>query len=105
MTNSACELGREETSITNVRSLAQKMVVSIKFFGMQRVVTKTDGIDMPITERTRVKDVLEYVRHQYPALNLDEGITLITVNQEMASLDRIIRANDTVSFLPFLSGG
>jgi len=81
------------------------MVVSIKFFGMQRVVTKTDGIDMPITERTRVKDVLEYVRYQYPDLNLDEGITLITVNQEIASLDRIIRANDTVLFLPFLSGG
>ena len=81
------------------------MVVSIEFFGMQRVVTKTDGIDMPITEKTRVNDALEYVRHQYPALHLDDGMILITVNQEIASLDRILMANDTISFLPFIGGG
>ena len=81
------------------------MVVSIKFFGMQRVVTKTDGIDMPITEKTSVNDALEYVRHQYPALRLDDGMFLITVNQEAATLDRILKANDTVSFVTFISGG
>ena len=81
------------------------MVVSIEFLGMQRVVTKTHSIDMPITERTRVNDALEYVKHQYPDLHLDEGVTLITVNQKIASLDRILRDNDTVSFLPFISGG
>ncbi len=81
------------------------MVVSIEFFGTQRIVTKTDGIDMPITEKTRVKDALEYIKHQYPELRLDEGMILITVNQKMASLDRLLRANDIVSFLPFISGG
>jgi len=81
------------------------MVVSIEFFGMQRVVTKTDSIDMPITEKTSVNDALEHVRQQYPALYLDDGTILITVNQEIASLDRILRANDTISFLPFISGG
>ena len=81
------------------------MVVSIEFFGTQRVVTETDGIDMPITEKTRVNDALEYVRHQYPALHLDDGMILITVNQEIASLDRILMANDTISFLPFIGGG
>jgi len=60
---------------------------------------------MPITEKTSVNDALEYVRHKYPGLYLKEGTILITVNQEMASLDRVLRANDTVSFLPFLSGG
>ena len=81
------------------------MIASIEFLGMQRVVTKTNSIDMPITEKTRVNDALEYVRHQYPALHLDEGMVLITVNHEIASLDRILKANDTVSFLPFISGG
>ena len=81
------------------------MVVSIEFFGMQRVVTKTDSIDMPITEKTSVNDALEHVRQQYPDLYLDDGMFLITVNQEIASLDRILRANDTISFLPFISGG
>ena len=81
------------------------MVVSIEFFGTQRIVTKIDGIDMPITEKTMVTDALEYVRQRYPDLHLDEGMVLITVNQEITSLDRVLRANDTVSFLPFISGG
>ena len=81
------------------------MIVSIEFLGMQRVITQTGNIDMPVTGKTRVNDVLEYVRHQYPALNLDDGMILITVNQEMASLDRILRANDRVLFLPIIGGG
>jgi len=81
------------------------MVVSIEFYGTQRVITKTDGIAMPITGKTRVNDALEYVRRQYPTLPLDEGMVLVTVNREMAPLDRILRANDTVSFLPFIHGG
>jgi len=81
------------------------MVVSIKFLGMQRVVTNTDRIDMPITGKTRVNDALEYVRQQYPALSLEEGMVLVAVNLEVASLDRILRDKDTVSFLPLIAGG
>ena len=81
------------------------MVVSIKFLGMQRVVTNTDSIDMPITGKTRVNDALEYVRQQYPALPLEEGTVIVAVNLEIASLDRILRDNDTVSFLPNIAGG
>jgi molybdopterin converting factor small subunit len=81
------------------------MIASIEFLGMQRMVTKTNSIDMPITEETRVNDALEYVRQKYPELHLDEGMVLITVNQEIASVDRMLKANDIVSFLPFISGG
>jgi molybdopterin converting factor small subunit len=81
------------------------MVVSIKFHGMQRVVTNTDSIDMPITVKTRVNDALEYVRQQYPALHLEEDTVVVAVNLEIASLDRILRDNDTVSFLPNIAGG
>ena len=81
------------------------MVVSIKFLGMQRVVTNTDSIDMPITVKTSVNDALEYVRQQYPALHLEEDTVVVAVNLEIASLDRILRDNDTVSFLPNIAGG
>lgn len=81
------------------------MIASIEFLGMQRAITKTNSIDMPISEETRVNDALEYVRYRYPELHLDEGMSLITVNHEIASLDRILKANDTVSFLPFIGGG
>ena len=81
------------------------MEVSIELFGRQRIVTQRDAIEMPITEETRVSDVIEYIRQQYPALQLNEEKVLITVNHETAPLDRILGANDTVSFIPFISGG
>ena len=81
------------------------MVVSIKFLGMQRTVTNTDSINMPITDKTKVNDALEYVRQQYPDLPLEEGMVLVTVNLEIASLDRILRDEDTISFLPLIAGG
>jgi len=81
------------------------MVVSIKFHGMQRLVTNTDSIDMPINEKTTVNDALEYVKQKYPGLHLDEGTIIAAVNLEIASLDRILRESDTVSFLPNIAGG
>ena len=81
------------------------MIVSIEFFGMQRAVTKTDSINMPISEQTRVTDALEYVRDRYPDLPLDDGTVLITINQEMASPERVLRANDNILFLPHIGGG
>jgi molybdopterin converting factor small subunit len=81
------------------------MAASIKFLGMQRTVTKTDSIDMPITEKTRANDALEYVRQRYPDLPLEEGMVLVTVNLEIAAPDRILRDRDTISFLPLIAGG
>jgi molybdopterin converting factor small subunit len=81
------------------------MVVSIQFLGSQRAITHTPAIEMPIAGEMKVSDVLEYVKHRYPALQLQESETIITVNQEMALPERILQANDTISFLPFIHGG
>lgn len=81
------------------------MIISIEFLGTQLAVTKVNSIDMPITGKTRVNDALDYVRNQYPALKLDEDMIFIAVNQEIAPLNRILTANDTVSFLPTIGGG
>ena len=81
------------------------MAVSIKFLGIQRIVTNMDSIDMPITKNTRVSDALQYVRKQYPSLPLEEGMVLATVNLEAVPLDKTLRDNDTISFLPLIAGG
>ena len=81
------------------------MIVSIEFFGMQRIVAKTDRIDMPISEKTMVADALEYAKRQYPDLSLDKGAILTTVNRQIASLNSVLVANDIVSFLPHINGG
>ena len=86
-------------------NMKQPMKVSIHFLGTQCTITKTDSIHMPITEKTCVTDALEYVRQRYPDLPLDEKMVLITVNQEMASLETLLRENDIVLFIPHIGGG
>ena len=81
------------------------MVVLIQFSGTLRETVKTDSLTMPVTEGTRVHDALEYVRKQYPSLHLDNTTTIVTVNHEIASHDRVLAANDIVGFLPFIGGG
>ena len=81
------------------------MKVSIKFLGMQRVITKTDSLDMPVNINTKVQDALEYLRQRYPDLPLEEGMILMAVNHEVASRDRILKDKDTISFLPLIAGG
>ena len=85
--------------------MAQKMMVSVKFLGMQRIVTKKDSVNIPVTGEMTVKDILELVKNLYPDLTLDEETLFVTVNQEKASLDRLLSADDTISFLPHISGG
>jgi len=81
------------------------MVVSIKFHGMQRVITSADSLDMPTKENMTVQDALEYVRQRYPDFPLEDGMTIVTVNHEIATPDRILKDKDTISILPMIAGG
>jgi molybdopterin converting factor small subunit len=81
------------------------MRVSIEFFGTQRVVAETNSIHMSITGETAVSEALEYVRRQYPALRLDRETILITVNHQVVPHDTLLKANDTVCFMPGIGGG
>ncbi len=81
------------------------MKALVEFMGTQRIVTKTHSLDVPIAGKTRVIDALEYIKQRYPELPLDNGMVLITVNQEISTPDRILKANDRVLFLPLIGGG
>ena len=81
------------------------MTISIEFFGIQRMIAKTDGIKMPIDSDTRAIDALQFVKSTYPDLPLEGGMVLITVNQEAAAPDRLLRANDVICFIPGIGGG
>jgi len=90
---------------SNALSMTQMKKISIHFFGIQRLATKTDSIDMPITETTSVSDVLEYILKRYPDIPLNKKAVLVTVNQEMASFETRLKENDVVLFIPFVGGG
>jgi molybdopterin converting factor small subunit len=81
------------------------MSVSIELFGMHRDIAKIEKVDMPITEKTKVRDALDYIRKKYPRLTLDKDSILATVNHELAPLDRLLKANDTICIIPHIGGG
>jgi molybdopterin converting factor small subunit len=81
------------------------MVVSIELFGIQRDIARIEKVIMPITEKTPLRVALEYIRKLYPDMVLDENMILMTVNHETASLDRLLKSNDTVCILPHIGGG
>jgi molybdopterin converting factor small subunit len=81
------------------------MVVSIELFGIQRDIAKIEKVIMPITEKTPLRNALEYISKLYPDLVLDENMILMTVNHELAALDRVLKSNDTVFILPHIGGG
>jgi molybdopterin converting factor small subunit len=81
------------------------MVVSVEFTGIQRELTGLDKINMPITEKTVVRDVLDYIRKKFPHIPVDKDLVLTTVNHELASPDRPLKANDVICILPHIGGG
>ena len=81
------------------------MVVSIKFMGTQQMITNTSSIDMPVSNHTTVKDALDFIKQRYPALPLENGALFITVNQEITPLDKVLSANDSITFIPAIGGG
>jgi molybdopterin converting factor small subunit len=81
------------------------MVVSVQFCGVQRALTQVHEIQVPILKNDRVSDVLVYVRDWYPELPLSEEGVLVTVNNNISTMNHILNPNDKITFLPHIGGG
>jgi molybdopterin converting factor small subunit len=85
--------------------MVKNIIVSVELFGMHREITGLDRVELPLGEKTLVRDVLEYLRRKYAAISLEEPSILITVNHEVTSLDWPLKAGDTICILPHIGGG
>lgn len=81
------------------------MVVSVSFNGLQRKEARTDKIQVPVSEKTRVIDVLRYVQKCYPDIPLNEEAVVVMVNNKVSRLNQRLKGNDKVSFIPYIGGG
>lgn len=81
------------------------MYVSVTFLGLQRAKAQSDQIEIRFSKKTRVADVLAYIKKHHPELPFPEDAVLVAVNNKIASLERILKNRDNVTFLPFLGGG
>lgn len=81
------------------------MVVSISFNGHQRRVTSTDQIQVAVSEKTRVTDVLRYVQECYPEIPINKDAILVMINNELSNLEQLLKENDQICFIPHIGGG
>ena len=81
------------------------MTVSVNFYGTQRKLTSTEEMKIPLNKKTRVGDVLHHIKECYPQLPLSEDVVLVMVNNQVTSLDQILKTDDKISFIPHIGGG
>ena len=81
------------------------MDVIIEFIGLQKDIVKADKISLPWKEKMLARDALDYLEKRYPALPFDRTSLLPTVNHEVTTLDRPLKPDDIVCFLPHIGGG
>lgn len=81
------------------------MFVSVNLNGFQRRVTSMDQIQVPVADKTRVTDLLNYIRESYPDMPIRINAVLVTINNEISNLDRVLEDKDQVSFIPHIGGG
>jgi molybdopterin converting factor small subunit len=81
------------------------MVVMVQFFGIQRALTQTNEVEVPLNGQGRVGDVFSYIQNCYPDLELCEEDLLVTVNSKVSSMEQGLNPYDKLAFLPHIGGG
>jgi molybdopterin synthase catalytic subunit len=62
-------------------------------------------IQLTLPEQATVRDLLQAVAEQHPALSPLLGSCFVSINHEYAAHDRLIQATDEIALLPPVSGG
>jgi molybdopterin converting factor small subunit len=81
------------------------MVVYIQFHGVQRSLTGTHEIQMTFLKHCLVRDLLEQIKACYPNLAINEDDFLVTVNNNVSTINHTLEPNDKIAFLPHIGGG
>ena len=81
------------------------MVVSVHFLGFHRKLAKADKIMIPLMEKSRVNDLLCYLKEKHPELSLSGDEFIVSVNDRMSDPDQILKADDNIAIVPHIGGG
>jgi len=82
------------------------MMIKVRFFSMLRGKVGKEETSLSIPEHTTVFQVKNILKNEFPAIAalIDKNI-MISVNQEFADKNTIIKDGDEVALLPPFSGG
>lgn len=80
------------------------MVVSVHLLGLHRKLARAGKVKIPISEETRVNDLLRYLKERFPELSLNDDF-IISVNDRMSGPDQILKTDDNITIVPHIGGG
>lgn len=82
-------------------------MVTVRFFAMLKGLAKAEVKEYAIGSPVTVGELKAMVKKDFPALSglIDSRSLLVSVNQEFATRDTVVKDGDEVGFLPPFSGG
>jgi molybdopterin converting factor small subunit len=84
------------------------MMVTVKLFGMTKMMAGNQGtLSFQLADGRQVKDLVGAIDTGYPAIGelIHKKKVLLSVNQEIAHEDTVIRDGDEIALLPPFAGG
>ncbi len=82
-------------------------MVTVKFFAMLKNKVGKETVELSFNEALTLEEFKERIKKEFPEISdyLTGKRLLISVNQEFADKDTIIKDGDEVGLLPPFSGG
>jgi molybdopterin converting factor small subunit len=83
-------------------------MITVRLFGMTKMLAGNKGsLSLPLADRGRVREMVDLIDAMYPPIGelLRKKKVLVSVNQEIAHDDVIIKEDDEVALLPPFAGG
>lgn len=83
-------------------------MLTVKLFGMTRVMAGNQGsLSLDVVNGQQVKDLVGAIEIDYPEIGelIQKKKVLVSVNQEIAHEDTVIKESDEIALLPPFAGG
>lgn len=82
-------------------------MVTVRFFAMLKGLAKAETKEYELSGPVTVGALREMIKKDFPALAglIDSRSLFVSVNQEFATKDTLVKDGDEVGFLPPFSGG
>ena len=81
------------------------MVVSVQFHGVHRAITRVNEVRFALASNARVSDLVKRIERTYPDLQLSRDDIMVSINDQVSTMNHSLNPEDKISFLPHIGGG
>jgi sulfur-carrier protein len=81
------------------------MRIHVQFYAQLRDLAGVEELDVDLAERSTVRELLENIYEQKPALRPHDKSILVSAGVEFVDRDYVIQPGDEISIMPPVQGG